>query len=63
VSPGLCAIVVGDINEAGMSWTRNGVNQGRAFEVEVDGDTGHATLTITGSFTSAGCANGHACGM
>lgn len=46
-----------------MSWTRNGVNQGRAFEVEVDGDTGHATLTITGSFTSAGCANGHACGM
>ncbi|MEY9931750.1 hypothetical protein ABH926_006399 [Catenulispora sp. GP43] len=94
VSSGLCAIVVGDINEVGMGWTRNGVNQGRAighpvpcsyqlhgaynpdhdydyltytdtvtFEVEVDGDTGHATLNITGSFTSAGCANGHACGM
>lgn len=33
------------------------------FEVEVDGDTGSADLSITGSFTSAGCSSGKACGM
>jgi hypothetical protein len=94
ISSGLCAEIVSNVTESGMSWTRNGANQARqaphvegctyqfhgtyspdddydfitysdtlAFEIDVDGDTGTATLNITGSFTSAGCANGHACGM
>ena len=33
------------------------------FDVDVDGNIGSATLNITGSFTSAGRANGHVCGQ
>jgi hypothetical protein len=32
------------------------------FDVEVDGDIGSADLTLSGSFTSAGCTSGKACG-
>ncbi|WP_158702447.1 hypothetical protein [Kitasatospora sp. MMS16-BH015] len=33
------------------------------FRVNVGGQTGSATLTIQGSFTSAGCTNGKTCGI
>jgi hypothetical protein len=88
ISSAVCALAVSDVDETGMSWTRNGMVQGRqaphavscsyqfhgtfnpdndydfvtysdnfSFTIEVDGQTGTADLSITGSFTSAGCSS------
>jgi hypothetical protein len=94
LSTGLCSIIVSDVHELGMAWTRNGTRQGTMaphteycryqfhgnynpdhdydyltysdtydFTVDVDGETGAGDVVINGSFTSAGCTSGKACGM
>lgn len=95
LSSGLCSLVVSDVAEKGMTWTRNGKRQGANaghpaeycgyqyhaafnpdhdydhitysdtmdFTIDIDGVTGAADVVAYGSFTSAGCTSGKACGM